>query len=265
MERAAACPMGSRVHGLAAKAVRRPDRVRRAALGRADPAHSSRGLCRWTSAASSTAAPCWAAVGKPCAIQTSYAKGVEHLGIARGIEGSKAKHKTVREFYPGRRKAPFSPLPEVKTPNPGLASAEPEKPGFSLGRRRKASGSATAPNGSGKAAWEAQRKQHMAEVKAQRDAAVETARRHQAQAAKAAALAKEVQTLKTENSRLLAERQTLKTEADRLRGTDLADVLERVYGAQEAADSRRSYRTRKFELGEHGNIAVTGGLRADAG
>jgi hypothetical protein len=196
-------------------------------------------------------------------LQTSYAKGVEHLGIARGIEGSKAKHKTVREFYREAENA-FSPLPEVKTRNPGQAPAEPEKPGFFAGPEKKGQWERDhAEWERQQAAWEAQRKQHMAEVKAQRDAAVETARRHQAQAAKAAALAKEVQTLKTENSRLLAERQTLKTEADRLRGTDLADVLERVYGAQEAADSRPSYRTRKFELGEHGNIAVTGELWTD--
>jgi len=31
--------------------------------------------------------------------QTSYAKCVEHLGLERGIEGSKAQHKTVKQFY----------------------------------------------------------------------------------------------------------------------------------------------------------------------
>ncbi|MDI2609049.1 MobV family relaxase [Salmonella enterica] len=196
-------------------------------------------------------------------LQTSYAKGVEHLGISRGIEGSKAKHKTVREYYREAESA-FEPLPEVKTRNPGQAPAEPEKLGFFAGPEKKGQWERDRAEWERQqAAWEAQRKQHMAEVNAQRDAAVETARRHQAQAAKAAALAKEVQTLKTENSRLLAERQTLKAEADRLRGTDLCDVLTKVYGAQEAADSRPSYRTRKFELGEHGNIAVTGELWTD--
>jgi len=31
--------------------------------------------------------------------QTSYAKCVQHLGLERGIEGSKAQHKTVKQFY----------------------------------------------------------------------------------------------------------------------------------------------------------------------
>jgi len=31
--------------------------------------------------------------------QTSYAKCVEHLGLERGIEGSRAKHQTVKQFY----------------------------------------------------------------------------------------------------------------------------------------------------------------------
>ncbi|MGM5152021.1 MobV family relaxase, partial [Salmonella enterica] len=157
-------------------------------------------------------------------LQTSYSNGVEHLGIARGIEGSKAKHKTVSEYYREAASA-FEPLPEVKTRNPGQAPAEPEKLGFFAGPEKKGQWERDRAEWERQqAAWEAQRKQHMAEVKAQRDAAVETARRHQAQAAKAAALAKEVQILKTENSRLLAERQTLKAEADRLRGTDLCDV-----------------------------------------
>lgn len=196
-------------------------------------------------------------------LQTFYAQSVEHLGIARGIEGSKAKHKTVREYYREAAKT-FEPLPEVKTRNPGQAPAEPEKPGFFSGPEKRGQWERDRAEWERqKAAWEVRLKQHMAEVKAQRDAAVETARRHQAQAAKTAALAKEVQTLKTENSRLLAERQVLKAEADRLRGTDLCDVLTKVYGAQEAADSRPSYRTRKFELGEHGNIAVTGELWTD--
>jgi hypothetical protein len=31
--------------------------------------------------------------------QTEYAKKVEHLGLVRGIEGSKAKHQTIKEYY----------------------------------------------------------------------------------------------------------------------------------------------------------------------
>jgi hypothetical protein len=113
-------------------------------------------------------------------------------------------------------------------------------------------------------AFEDQRQQRNAERQAQIEAAVATARRHQAQAAQAEALAQEIAALKTENSRLLAERQALKAEANRLRGTDLAQVLQRMYGAHEAADSRHGYRTRKFEIEGHpSNIAVTGELWTD--
>ena len=31
--------------------------------------------------------------------QTSFAKAVEHLGLQRGVEGSKAKHQTIQSFY----------------------------------------------------------------------------------------------------------------------------------------------------------------------
>lgn len=37
--------------------------------------------------------------GKLRADQTSYAKAVQHLGLERGIEGSKSTHKSIREYY----------------------------------------------------------------------------------------------------------------------------------------------------------------------
>lgn len=36
---------------------------------------------------------------KMSALQTSYAKAVEHLGLKRGIEGSSARHESIRKYY----------------------------------------------------------------------------------------------------------------------------------------------------------------------
>ena len=197
-------------------------------------------------------------------LQTAYAHSVQHLGIQRGIEGSKAKHQDIQSYYRHANSA-FEPLPEVTTPPPAPLRPAPEVPGFFAGSATKAAYQADIK------CWEREKQTHdeqaqqrNAEQQAQTDAALTAARRHQAQAAQAAQLAEEIATLKIENSRLLAERQALKAQADQLRGTELAEVLERMYSAHEAADSRPSYRTRKFEIeGRPGNIAVTGELWID--
>lgn len=197
-------------------------------------------------------------------LQTAYAQGVQHLGIQRGIEGSKAQHQDIQSYYRHANSA-FEPLPEVTTPPPAPLGPAPEAPGFFAGSAAKAAHQADTERWEReKQARDQQARQHDAEQQAQTDAALTAARRHQAQAAQAALLAQEIAALKTENSRLLAERQALKTQADRLRGTELGDVLRRMYGAREAADSRAHHRTRKFEIdGRPGNIAVTGELWID--
>ena len=51
--------------------------------------------------------------------QTTYAEGVRQFGLERGLEGSKATHTTIREYYtranaPGAVKTPNIDLPESK-------------------------------------------------------------------------------------------------------------------------------------------------------
>ncbi|MCG9116989.1 plasmid recombination protein [Laribacter hongkongensis] len=122
-------------------------------------------------------------------IQTDFSAvvGAKH-GLERGIEGSKAKHTTIQSYY-ARASAAFSPLPRVTTPVPAKTRPEPVKPGL------LASSDARAAYERDHAAWlaevakaEKQQRQRQAEVKAQRDAAVETARRHEAQAQQAEVL-----------------------------------------------------------------------------
>ena len=132
-------------------------------------------------------------------MQTSFAQEVGQVhGLQRGIEGSKARHTSIQQYY-SRANQAFEPLPEVKTAAPKLRP-DPEKPGMFAGAEAKAAYQDDfAAWAKEKAAAEAQRQQHMAEVKAQRDAAVSTARRHQAQAREAQALKTEVGQLKQAN------------------------------------------------------------------
>ena len=132
-------------------------------------------------------------------MQTEFVQEVgQQHGLQRGIEGSKARHVSVQQYYNRVNKA-FEPLPEVKTPVPKLRP-EPEKPSMFAGRDVKEAyqldHSAWVRE---QAAAQLQKQQHMAEVKAQRDMAVEVAKRHQAQAKEAAALKAQVGQLKQSN------------------------------------------------------------------
>ena len=156
-------------------------------------------------------------------MQTDFAEtvGRKH-GLERGIEGSRAKHTRVSQYY-ARANAAFEPLPTVKTPAP-KPMPEPEKPGvFASGEEKQAYQVQLK-------AWEAaqrQRQQHQVEVKAQRDVAVETARRHEAQALEAEALRREVARLKAENGKLQTGHRKAKDTIDRLNaaGKNLVGIV----------------------------------------
>src|SRR5471032_2635618 len=132
-------------------------------------------------------------------MQTEFSQEVgQQHGLQRGIEGSKARHTSIQQYYSRVSKA-FEPLPEVKTPAPKLRP-EPEKPGLFAGKDAKEA--YQLDHGAWQreqAAAQIQKQQHMAEVRAQRDTAVEVAKRHQAQAKEAAALKDEVGQLKQSN------------------------------------------------------------------
>lgn len=134
------------------------------------------------------------------ALQTDFAADVGKVrGLERGIEGSKAEHVSIKKHY-ALVNEPFEPLPEVVTKMPPKLPPEPKKPGLLAGSAAKNEYQRTqAKRATDQIAWEAQRKAHLAERKAERDAAVATAKRHQAQAREAAALKIEVRQLKRAN------------------------------------------------------------------
>lgn len=51
--------------------------------------------------------------------QTSYAECVQHLGLERGLEGSKARHTTISQYY-ARVGMPLPKPPVVEVPTPSL-------------------------------------------------------------------------------------------------------------------------------------------------
>lgn len=51
--------------------------------------------------------------------QTSFAQGVQHLGLERGIEGSKAHHTTISAYY-ARLAMPLPKEPAIAVPEPSM-------------------------------------------------------------------------------------------------------------------------------------------------
>lgn len=54
-------------------------------------------------------------------MQTDFAKAVAHHGLKRGIEGSKAKHKSIKEYYSEVNKTEITRAPSVDVPEPKLS------------------------------------------------------------------------------------------------------------------------------------------------
>jgi hypothetical protein len=181
------------------------------------------------------------------ALQTDYAKSVEHLGIQRGIEGSKAVHVPPREYY-DRANAAFERLPELP-PRPSLRT-EPEKPALLASKAEKAAYKAD------HAAWEAERAAYKdkanefnAALAKRQQAAVGVARKHEAQAAEAAALRKQVDQLKRSNGKLSKQ-------VDKLQGLlDEALDIAGLFTPSEVAKAEERRRQQDAERRRQAEIA----------
>jgi len=181
-------------------------------------------------------------------MQTEFSQEVgQQHGLQRGIEGSKARHTSIQQYYSRVSKA-FEPLPEVKTPAPKLRP-EPEKPGLFAGKDAKEA--YQLDHGAWQreqAAAQIQKQQHMAEVRAQRDTAVEVAKRHQAQAKEAAALKDEVGQLKQSNgvyAKTVAQR---KAEVVKLLAVAELFTPEEIRAAQVRKQQQEAEKARLAEL-----------------
>lgn len=199
-------------------------------------------------------------------MQTEFSQEVgQQHGLQRGIEGSKARHTSIQQYYSRVSKA-FEPLPEVKTPAPKLRP-EPEKPGLFAGKDAKEA--YQLDHGAWQreqAAAQLQKQQHMAEVRAQRDTAVEVAKRHQAQAKEAAALKAEVGQLKQSNgvyAKTVAQR---KAEVVKLLAVAELFTPEEIRAAQARKQQQEAEKARLAELtrSKAAEVARVASIEAEA-
>lgn len=194
--------------------------------------------------------------------QTEAAQVVKHLGIERGIEGSQAKHTTLKEFYGHVNKEP-APLPPVKTRKP-----EPLPPPTLAERIPMTDASkARAEKEAAQAKQEAKRAK---EVEARKAAALKNYPVLDAKA-RATILAEKKAEIIGRNFDVMEEKirakdaqiSALKIEANRLRALPIADVLTRLYGAELAHDSKEHHTTKKYKLADGQEVAVSPGKTAD--
>src|SRR5476651_2262358 len=167
-------------------------------------------------------------------MQTEFSQEVgQQHGLQRGIEGSKARHTSIQQYYSRVSKA-FEPLPEVKTPAPKLRP-EPEKPGLFAGKDAKEA--YQLDHGAWQreqAAAQIQKQQHMAEVRAQ--------------AKEAAALKDEVGQLKQSNgvyAKTVAQR---KAEVVKLLAVAELFTPEEIRAAQVRKQQQEAEKARLAEL-----------------
>jgi hypothetical protein len=168
---------------------------------------------------------------KLAAMQDSYARAMEPLGLERGVKGSVAEHQTVKAFY-AKIEQP-TPAPEVVRRDlavepPSRVVTNPDK-------------------------WAAAQQERIAErLVPVVDAALVKAQHYEGQAAKAEA---NITVLQGQVREIARERDTLredyKTLAAQVRAIDVPSVIERLGGQVDR------YNAHKYHLaGEH--ISITG-------
>ena len=199
-------------------------------------------------------------------MQTEFAQEVgQQHGLQRGIEGSKARHTSIQQYYNRVSKA-FEPLPEVKTIPPKVRP-EPEKPGLFAGSDAKEEYRLDHD------AWAREKavadkliEQRKLEVKAQRDAAVETAKRHQVQAKEAAALKAEVGQLKQSNGVYAKTAVQRKAEVVKLLAVAELFTPEEIRAAQARKQQQEVEKARLAELtrSKAAEVARVASIEAEA-
>lgn len=170
-------------------------------------------------------------------LQDCYADKLAPLGLQRGIEGSKAKHESIKAFY-GRVKAPAPELPKVSTPPPEPMPERTLKEMMPFTEEKARYDAETARR-------EAQGEQRRGEL-AKRRKAVEKAL--PGLVAKAAVVDSRAKAEKS-REKVLSD---MKAEAARVREIPLDAVLERLGCERDPADPKSNWKT------PVGRITVTG-------
>lgn len=150
---------------------------------------------------------CRAFFGEPKALnkmQTDFWEKVgQNHGLERGIEGSKARHTTIKQYY-ANISAEYAKLPEIETPAPIPPG---EKPGLLASKKEKEEWTQAS------ATYEAQQKKHLAEVEERHKTAVAIVEKHEAEARHARELKAQNTELKKSNSHYTHLAQDLKAKA----------------------------------------------------
>lgn len=151
-------------------------------------------------------------------MQTDFAQtvGARH-GLQRGIEGSRAKHTRIQQYY-ARANADFEPLPPVR-PKPAPLRPEPQKPGLFASKVERQAYELD------HAAWQKEQTAHQKqshlwrkEALAQASVAVDVARRHETQARETGALRREVEQLRESGGHYVRKSAELEAELTHARG-----------------------------------------------
>lgn len=187
--------------------------------------------------------------------QTAAALPVAKLGIERGIAGSIAEHEDIKTFY-GHVNRATPELPPVRTPapkplpEPTLAQRVPMTD--AARKRREAEEQMTAA-----------RELRQSEINAQNRAKLAMHGQLAAKATITDRAKKETADYKSAAARMATENESLKAQqkafADELRAIDVEQVLQVIYEAKLAKDSKPGHASRKWELQDGREIAVSNG------
>lgn len=195
--------------------------------------------------------------------QTEAAKPVEHLGIERGREGSKAEHVPLKKFYERVNAPNPAPLPNpIKRPEPLPPASFMERvPGTDAAAQRKAleekhAAEEAAANKRAEERKKAALKMHpiltaKAKIGDLIDEKIEGLERSWQGASDA--LKKERQASAQKDAQI----QALRAEADKLRALPIGEVLERLYGGELCDGSKPEHKTRKYQLADGQKIGVS--------
>jgi len=156
---------------------------------------------------------------KMSALQDSYARAVEDLGLTRGVQGSKATHQELQEWY-AKVQTP-TPAPEIVKQH-----LEVERPGRLVGNPER---------------WAVEQTARIAErITPALDAALIKATHYEEQAAKAEAnvvvLQQRVREVERERDTLQRDYKTLVAQARQL---DLRDTMQTLGGVQDRYDTHK--------------------------